>query len=73
MDHINGGGSKHAQQIGRGKIYRWLILNDFPEGFRVLCHNCNLSLGYYGYCPHQRQISPTHVQEGDPAEKVIEK
>jgi hypothetical protein len=53
IDHINGGGAQHAQEIGRGKIYRWLINNSFPIGFRVLCHNCNLSLGYYGYCPHQ--------------------
>jgi hypothetical protein len=21
--------------------------------YRVLCHNCNTALGFYGYCPHQ--------------------
>ncbi len=42
MDHINGGGHKHAKEIGgRGKIYQWLRKNNFPPGFRVLCPNCN--------------------------------
>ncbi len=21
-------------------------------GYRLLCHNCNSALAYYGYCPH---------------------
>jgi hypothetical protein len=33
-------------------MYAYLIRNNFPEGYRVLCHNCNQSLGYFGYCPH---------------------
>ena len=51
IDHINGGGLAHLKKINRD-ICRWLIKNKFPEGFRVLCHNCNLSLGFYKYCPH---------------------
>lgn len=27
--------------------------NKFPKGYRILCHNCNLSKSFYGYCPHQ--------------------
>ncbi len=43
MDHTNGGGNQHAKEIGgRGKIYQWLIANNFPPGFRVLCPNCNI-------------------------------
>lgn len=55
IDHINGGGSKHRKEVigGAGMTtYSWLIKNNYPEGFRVLCHNCNNSRGYYGYCPH---------------------
>ncbi len=26
----------------------------YPTGFRVLCHNCNCALAYYGSCPHER-------------------
>ena len=55
MDHINGGGEKHRKEVGAGvKLYRWLIKNNYPEGFRVLCHNCNSALGFYGYCPHHK-------------------
>ncbi len=53
IDHINGNGNSHRKEIGNN-IYRWLIDNNFPQDFRVLCHNCNMSLGLYGYCPHQR-------------------
>ena len=55
IDHKNGDGSTHRRTIGGGgdKTYRWLIKNEFPEGFRVLCSNCNASRGAYGYCPHE--------------------
>ena len=55
IDHIDGGGSKHRKELrenGHQSIYRWLINNGFPKGFRVLCYNCNQSLGLFGYCPH---------------------
>ncbi len=55
IDHINGGGKKHRDSI-KGSIYQWLKKNNYPKGFRVLCHNCNLSLGFYKFCPHNSQI-----------------
>lgn len=59
INHINGGGNKHRREIGMSgggvTFYRWLAKNNFPEGFNVLCYNCNLSLGHCGYCPHQRE------------------
>lgn len=43
IDHIDGGGNKHAKQIGgRGRMYVWLKKNNYPPGFRVLCPNCNV-------------------------------
>lgn len=53
IDHINGGGGKHRKQIGNHTV-AWLVRNNFPDGFRILCHNCNQSLGHYGYCPHKK-------------------
>jgi hypothetical protein len=43
IDHINGGGRKHTQELKKvGTIfYRWLIKNNFPKGYQVLCMNCN--------------------------------
>lgn len=52
IDHIEGGGNKHLKAI-RINFYDWLKKNNYPEGFRVLCDNCNNSLGRYGYCPHK--------------------
>jgi len=55
VDHINGGGYKlrNTTQKG-GKFYRDLRRLGFPKDeYRLLCMNCNFSLGKYGYCPHQ--------------------
>jgi hypothetical protein len=58
IDHINGGGSKHR----RGPkapfkcstlYYRWIIKNNYPNIFQILCMNCNFAKGMYGKCPHQ--------------------
>jgi hypothetical protein len=57
IDHIEGGGNQHRKAINRygTDMYRWLKAQGFPPGFRVLCHNCNLARGRYGYCPHEEQ------------------
>ena len=58
IDHINGGGRKHRQGLDNGgrasadHLYRWLLKEQFPAGFQILCHNCNSAKGYYGGCPH---------------------
>ena len=36
------------------RLINWLIENDFPEGFQVLCKNCNGAKGIYGKCPHEK-------------------
>ena len=57
IDHIHGGGRKHREEVGFGKsFYRWLIKNNFPKGFQVLCYNCNCAKGHFGYCPHKREM-----------------
>jgi hypothetical protein len=64
LDHINGGGSKHRREISGVKtIYQWVESNEYPIGFRVLCHNCNMSLGFYGYCPHQISRENTSLEQ----------
>jgi len=56
IDHIKGKGNEHRKMVNDpkgSKLYRWLKKNHFPEGFRVLCMNCNFALGHFGHCPHQ--------------------
>jgi hypothetical protein len=56
LDHVNGGGRQHRKTI-KIRWWEWLRKNNYPIGFRVLCHNCNQSIGIYGYCPHQTNVS----------------
>lgn len=53
FDHINGGGSAHLKSLNGTHIDQWLKNNNWPEGFQVLCHNCNMAKGWYGMCPHE--------------------
>lgn len=54
LDHINDNGSSHRAEVGEGSsMYRWVINNNFPTGFQVLCHNCNHGRFINkGTCPH---------------------
>jgi len=53
IHHINGGGAKHKKSLS-GHLYDWIIRENYPAGFQILCHNCNQAKGYYGYCPHNK-------------------
>lgn len=54
IDHVDGNGAEHRRSLNRSNTYAWLVRNNFPPGFRVLCWNCNCSRGRYRYCPHER-------------------
>ncbi len=54
IDHINGGGNKHRKKLGGAyNFYLWLVRENFPKGFQVLCHNCNMATRYGATCPHK--------------------
>lgn len=57
IDHINGGGRKHIKSIveirGGTNFYRWLRKNNYPDGFQVLCYNCNCGKRTFEECPHK--------------------
>jgi hypothetical protein len=55
---INGNGTRHRKSGEHGKICRWLIVNNFPPGFRILCYNCNMAMAFFGYCPHSAVPPP---------------
>lgn len=55
LDHINNDGAEHRRKIGRGfyQTLTWIKQNNFPEGFQVLCYNCNQAKKTHGgNCPH---------------------
>ena len=69
IDHINGNGRAHSiaacGHSGGHMLYAWLKKTGYPkEGIRLQCYNCNLSRGYVGFCPHERErrtLRPVHT------------
>lgn len=54
IDHVFGGGTR-ARREQRHNQSLYLMLSKCEERlkeYRILCHNCNMSKGFYGYCPH---------------------
>lgn len=55
IDHIDGKGHQHKQKSGRRykgePLYRWLRRNNYPEGFQILCADCNTAKGTKSECP----------------------
>jgi hypothetical protein len=61
IDHTDGNGAAHRRELeqelgyypgGNGLPY-WLKKNNYPEGFQILCANCNLAKRVNNTCPHQ--------------------
>lgn len=43
VDHINDDAVEHEKKTGvrsGGPLYNWLYKNSFPNGFQILCANC---------------------------------
>jgi hypothetical protein len=60
IDHINNNGNKQRKALSGSKhagtpFYRWLIKNNYPEGYQVLCMNCNWGRSRTPdkMCPHK--------------------
>jgi hypothetical protein len=58
VDHIHNDGAQHRRLSGgrmkAEKLWKWLVDNEFPEGFQILCWNCNCGKHRNGgICPHQ--------------------
>lgn len=58
IHHTNNDGAEHRRQIereshGRVPMVLWLKRNGYPDGFQILCANCNIAMFVAGSCPHQ--------------------
>lgn len=58
IDHINNDGytarKEKLHPRDSASLYRWLVKNNFPKNFQVLCMNCNFGKSRNnGICPHQ--------------------
>lgn len=55
LDHIENNGGNHRREIGRQPMARWLKASGWPEGYQVLCWNCNAAKQILGGCRCQDQ------------------
>ena len=59
VDHIDNDGHKHRKgaDTSHHNIYYWLVRNNFPTGFQILCMNCNQGKHRNnGVCPHKSKM-----------------
>lgn len=69
VDHINGGGAKHRKLV-KGDVYIAIRRENYPvDIYRVLCCNCNFSMGMYGYCPHNNLPNEKNKHRNNPTLK----
>lgn len=65
IDHIAGNGADHRRELfGNNRrcgypFYQWLKRNEYPDGFQVLCFNCQFRKRAVELKPE----NPTHLQE----------
>lgn len=53
IDHVNNDGAEHRKLVGASGISYWLKANNYPDGFQILCMNCNWGKHHNGgVCPH---------------------
>lgn len=56
IDHVNNDGADHRRERKGKGLYTWLKCRNFPEGFQVLCANCNWGKRQNGgVCPHRQK------------------
>lgn len=65
IDHVYGGGRKHRESLGIGNMCAWLKKQNFPEGFQVLCMNCNFAKGRFGRGPHETEADALRVSSSN--------
>ncbi len=51
--NLNGSGKKF-QKLIKMNLVHWLRKNNYPRGFKLLCHNCNMAKYIHGICPHKK-------------------
>ena len=61
IDHINNDGAEERRSGkyngGGSAFYNWLRKSKFPQGYQVLCMNCQVGKHRNGgVCPHQRKV-----------------
>ena len=57
IDHKFNNGAEHRKTVRHGNLLTWIIKNNFPPFFQIMCMNCNFAKGKQenaGICPHKK-------------------
>ena len=69
IDHVYNDGAAHRRELAGEKaegrrsgdrIYGWLVKNNFPSGFQLLCYNCNCAKPKGACQPHRARPITEH-------------
>ncbi len=87
IDHINNDGAEHRKTISRtlgeirivgrpasgtANLLLWLKRNNYPDGFQVLCMNCNTGKQRNnGVCPHKASSLRKPRENGETPDRTI--
>ena len=52
IDHIHGLHLRDRTESGNALVNKVRKNPKAKEIYRILCHNCNSAIGFYGFCPH---------------------
>lgn len=74
IDHVNNDGADHRRLLAgdcggngkgaSGKTWKWLKEKGYPDGFQVLCMNCNFGKQINGgVCPHKANPKDKELRE----------
>lgn len=56
IDHIENNGNVLRKTLKQGSghaLYFWLVKNNYPKEYQVLCMNCQFGKAKFGVCPHK--------------------
>lgn len=58
IDHINNDGATERKKFSNSTFYTYIVKNNFPSGYQILCMNCNFAKGKNKdhICPHKIKI-----------------
>jgi hypothetical protein len=58
IDHVYNDGAEHRREENlktTQQLMAWLRREGFPEGFQILCMNCQWGKRTHGICPHKTE------------------
>lgn len=66
IDHKNNDGAEERRNFKQAKasditFLRWIQKRGYPDGYQILCHNCNWAKYKLGECNHL-QLSPAEME-----------